>query len=154
VAHAAGPARRAGARTASSARPARASDRRTPTKWRATASQLYEVRDEAIPRASRTSSRRRTRSSSASATRRSTRHRSRTACLRAAATLGDRIADTLPLVERAVRTDARVLLEDSSARCGISTGASTRTSRPPIRSPGRRGGCGHPAALHHASSVS
>ncbi len=31
--------------------------------------------------------------------------------LRAAATLGDRIADTLPLVERAVRTDARVLLE-------------------------------------------
>ncbi len=31
--------------------------------------------------------------------------------LRAAATLGDRIADTLPLVEHAVRTDARVLLE-------------------------------------------
>ena len=29
----------------------------------------------------------------------------------AAATLGDRIADTLPLVEEAVRTDARVLLE-------------------------------------------
>ena len=31
--------------------------------------------------------------------------------LAAAATLGDRIADTLPLVEEAVRTDARVLLE-------------------------------------------
>ena len=31
--------------------------------------------------------------------------------LAAAATLGDRIADTLPLVEDAVRTDARVLLE-------------------------------------------
>ncbi|HEY8808166.1 MAG TPA: adenylosuccinate synthase [Candidatus Limnocylindria bacterium] len=31
--------------------------------------------------------------------------------LAAAATLGDRIADTLPLVERAVATDARVLLE-------------------------------------------
>ena len=31
--------------------------------------------------------------------------------LAAAATLGDRITDTLPLVERAVRTDARVLLE-------------------------------------------
>ncbi len=31
--------------------------------------------------------------------------------LRAASTLGDRIADTLPLVEQAVRTDARVLLE-------------------------------------------
>jgi adenylosuccinate synthase len=31
--------------------------------------------------------------------------------LRAAATLGDRIADTLPMVEKAVRTDARVLLE-------------------------------------------
>ncbi len=33
------------------------------------------------------------------------------AVLAAAATLGDRITDTLPLVERAVRTDARVLLE-------------------------------------------
>ena len=31
--------------------------------------------------------------------------------LAAAATLGDRIVDTLPLVERAVGTDARVLLE-------------------------------------------
>ncbi|HET7699856.1 MAG TPA: adenylosuccinate synthase [Candidatus Limnocylindria bacterium] len=31
--------------------------------------------------------------------------------LRAAATVGDRIVDTLPLVEHAVRTDARVLLE-------------------------------------------
>ncbi len=33
------------------------------------------------------------------------------AILRAAATLGDRIVDTLPLVERALATDARVLLE-------------------------------------------
>ena len=36
--------------------------------------------------------------------------------LAAASTLGDRIVDTLPLVERAIATDARVLLEGQSSR--------------------------------------
>src|SRR2546428_11080759 len=46
--------------------------------------------------------------------------------LAAAATLGDRVVDTLPLVETALARDARILLEGSSAPCAIWAGESIR----------------------------